>query len=48
MRKNGDVFADSNTDKRMNALLEKTRRVGRAVQAKHNGEPLDYFNLSKL
>ena len=48
MLKNGDVFADSNTDKRMNALLEKTRRVGRAVQAKHNGEPLDYFNLSKL
>ncbi|MBR0035012.1 MAG: GTP-sensing pleiotropic transcriptional regulator CodY, partial [Synergistaceae bacterium] len=48
MLKNGDVFADSNTDKRMNALLEKTRRVGRAVQAKHDGEPLNYFNLSKL
>ena len=48
MRKNEDVFADANTNKRMNALLEKTRRVGRAVQAKHDGEPLNYFNLSKL
>lgn len=38
----------SKTDKRMNALLEKTRRVGRAVQAKKDGEPLNYFNLSKL
>ena len=38
----------SKTDKRMNALLEKTRRVGRAVQAKKDGEPLNYSNLSKL
>ena len=35
-------------DVRMNELLEKTRRVGRAVQAKHEGEPLNYFNLAKL
>ncbi len=43
-----DVFAESGTDERMNALLEKTRRVGRAVQAKHEGEPLNYTHLSKL
>ena len=48
MRKNRDVFAESGTDSRMNTLLEKTRRVGRAVQAKHEGEPLNYSNLSKL
>lgn len=38
----------SDVDARMIALLEKTRRVGRAVQAKHEGEPLNYFNLSRL
>ena len=48
MRKIRDIFAEADTDKRMNALLEKTRRVGRAVQAKHEGEPLNYYNLSRL
>ncbi len=38
----------STVDERLNALLEKTRRVGRAVQAKREGEPLNYFTLSKL
>ena len=48
MRKIRDIFAESGTDERMNALLEKTRRVGRAMQAKHEGEPLNYFSMSKL
>ena len=26
----------------------KTRKVGRAIQAKRGGEPLDYFNLARL
>ena len=43
-----EFAAHSDTDKRMNKLLEKTRKVGRAVQAKHEGEPLNYSNLSKL
>ena len=43
-----EFVATSEDDKRMNALLEKTRRVGRALQAKHEGEPLDYFNLARL
>ena len=43
-----ELFAPSDNDERMNQLLEKTRRVGRAVQAKRSGEPLDYFNLSRL
>ncbi len=38
----------NDTDKRMNALLEKTRRVGRAMQAKHEGEPLNYSHLAKM
>ncbi|MBQ3395418.1 MAG: GTP-sensing pleiotropic transcriptional regulator CodY [Synergistaceae bacterium] len=38
----------SDTGKRLRKLLEKTRKVGRAVQAKHEGEPLDYFHLSEL
>ena len=42
-------FTDtSDTDKRLNALLKKTRRVGRAVQAKREGEPLNYSNLAAL
>ena len=48
MREIRDIFAESETDERMNALLEKTRRVGRAMQAKHEGEPLNYFSMSKL
>ncbi len=43
-----DFFAQSDNDERMNNLLEKTRLVGRAVQAKRSGEPLDYSNLSRL
>ena len=43
-----ELIASSDMDERMNTLLEKTRKVGRAVQAKHEGEPLNYFNLSKL
>ena len=39
---------ESGTNARLQALLEKTRKVGRAVQAKREGEPLDYFHLSKL
>ena len=43
-----ELIANSDMDERMNKLLEKTRKVGRAVQAKHEGEPLNYSNLSKL
>ena len=43
-----ELFAHSDNDERMNHLLEKTRLVGRAVQAKRSGEPLDYSNLSRL
>ena len=43
-----ELFSRTTDDVRMNELLEKTRRVGRAVQAKHEGEPLNYFNLAKL
>lgn len=43
-----EFFPQSDTDERLNALLEKTRRVGRALQAKRGGEPLDYRNLSRL
>ncbi|MBQ3448012.1 MAG: GTP-sensing pleiotropic transcriptional regulator CodY [Synergistaceae bacterium] len=43
-----EFLPQSDTDERLNVLLEKTRRVGRAVQAKREGEPLDYSNLSKL
>ena len=39
---------ESNTGKRLRKLLEKTRKVGRALQAKHEGEPLNYFHLSEL
>ena len=38
----------SDTGKRLRKLLEKTRKVGRAVQAKREGEPLNYFHLSEL
>ena len=38
----------SDIDERMNALLEKTRRVGRSLQAKREGEPLNYSNLARL
>ena len=38
----------SDTNKALNELLEKTRRVGRALQAKREGEPLDYFHLSEM
>ena len=43
-----EFLAQNETDSRMITLLEKTRRVGRAVQAKQEGEPLNYFNLSRL
>ena len=39
---------NSATDDALNALLEKTRLVGRAFQAKREGEPLDYTKLSKM
>ncbi len=29
-------------------LLNKTRQVGRAIQSRREGEPLDYFHLSQL
>ncbi len=29
-------------------LLNKTRQVGRAIQSRREGEPLDYFQLSRL
>ncbi len=35
-------------DKALNELLEKTRLVARAFQAKREGEPLDYKKLSKM
>ena len=35
-------------DEALNALLEKTRFVNRAFQAKQKGEPLDYTKLSKM
>ena len=38
----------SDAGKRLRKLLEKTRKVGRAVQAKREGEPLNYFHLSEL
>ncbi len=38
----------SATDEALNALLDKTRLVGRAFQAKREGEPLDYTKLSKM
>ena len=40
--------SDSKTDKALNELLRKTRRVGRAFQAKSEGEPLNYFHLSEM
>ena len=39
---------NSNIDKALNELLEKTRLVNRAFQSKREGEPLDYNNLSKM
>ena len=36
------------TDEALNALLEKTRLVGRTFQAKREGEPLNYTKLSKM
>ena len=43
-----ELFNRYADDVRMNVLLEKTRKVGRAIQAKRGGEPLDYFNLARL
>ena len=43
-----EFVAQSGTDQRMIDLLDKTRKVGRALQAKREGEPLDYFNLARL
>ena len=40
--------SNTETDKALNELLAKTRRVGRALQAKQEGEPLDYFHLSEM
>ncbi|MBR1439446.1 MAG: GTP-sensing pleiotropic transcriptional regulator CodY [Synergistaceae bacterium] len=39
---------ENNTDERLQELLEKTRKVGRAVQAKREGEPLNYSHLSEM
>ncbi|MBQ7151176.1 MAG: GTP-sensing pleiotropic transcriptional regulator CodY [Synergistaceae bacterium] len=39
---------NSDTDKALNELLEKTRRVGRAFQSKREGEPLNYTRLSEM
>ncbi|MBQ7561074.1 MAG: GTP-sensing pleiotropic transcriptional regulator CodY [Synergistaceae bacterium] len=36
------------TDKALNELLRKTRRVGRAFQSKHEGEPLNYYHLAEM
>ena len=36
------------TNKALNELLSKTRRVGRAFQSKQEGEPLNYYHLSEL
>ena len=36
------------TDKALHELLKKTRRVGRAFQAKREGEPLNYAHLSAM
>ena len=38
----------ADTDTALHELLAKTRRVGRAFQAKQEGEPLNYFHLSEL
>ena len=38
----------SSTDKALRELLQKTRRVNRAFQAKGEGEPLDYVHLSEM
>ena len=43
-----ELSTRSDTDKALNELLRKTRRVGRAFQAKREGEPLDYFHLSEM
>ena len=43
-----EFLPQPNTEERLNVLLEKTRRVGRAVQAKREGEALNYSTLSKL
>ena len=40
--------SNTETDKALNELLAKTRRVGRALQAKREGEPLNYFHLSEM
>ncbi|MBR0095528.1 MAG: GTP-sensing pleiotropic transcriptional regulator CodY [Synergistaceae bacterium] len=38
----------SEIDDALKELLKKTRRVGRAFQSKREGEPLDYYHLSKM
>ena len=45
-----EILSREQTDanKRIRKLLEKTRRVGRAVQTKREGEPLNYYHLSEL
>ena len=43
-----EFVAQSETDHRMIDLLDKTRKVGRALQAKREGEPLNYSNLARL
>lgn len=35
-------------DEALNELLKKTRRVGRAFQAKREGEPLNYYHLAQM
>ena len=43
-----ELSTRSDTDKALNELLRKTRRVGRAFQSKREVEPLDYFHLSEM
>ena len=38
----------SANDEALNELLKKTRRVGRAFQAKQEGEPLNYYHLAEM
>ena len=43
-----EFVAHSGSDDRMHKLLAKTRKVGRALQAKREGEPLNYYHLAQL
>ena len=43
-----EMLTFSADDEALNELLKKTRRVGRAFQAKREGEPLDYYHLAQM